>query len=354
LRFAEARTQTGTATKTGWSMAFEEYRYDGLGRRVLVRARQTDYCDQPQTAACGHIERTVWDGDQVLYEIRARGGIGATATQLENDNDAGEVLTENRWGRVLYQHAGGIDMPVNIIRMRMAGQPEVIAVSPHANWQGDMEVGSLMSGTSTDQCSAGQYGCPVVGFPGSRIPADGGAGPSGGGWFGNLITGKTDASGLQYMRNRYYDPATGRFTQQDPIGLAGGLNLYGFVSGDPVNFSDPFGLNPCEGLEGEALEKCLEGERRRREQEQQQEAPRQAIAQCRERNRFSSLFGDGVVRDVVRFAEVGSAVSLGTDAPQLTRPGTRPPRLGAFAEPRAGDQGPRECHASRFRAICLA
>jgi hypothetical protein len=35
---------------------------------------------------------------------------------------------------------------------------------------------------------------------------------------------------------------TGRFTQQDPIGIAGGLNLYGFANGDPVNFSDPFGL----------------------------------------------------------------------------------------------------------------
>ncbi|MFQ5705752.1 MAG: RHS repeat-associated core domain-containing protein, partial [Gemmatimonadales bacterium] len=47
---------------------------------------------------------------------------------------------------------------------------------------------------------------------------------------------------LMYMRNRYYDPATGRFTQEDPIGLAGGLNLYGFANGDPINFSDPFGL----------------------------------------------------------------------------------------------------------------
>jgi len=31
-----------------------------------------------------------------------------------------------------------------------------------------------------------------------------------------------------------YDPATGRFTQEDPAGLAGGLNAYGFAGGDPV------------------------------------------------------------------------------------------------------------------------
>lgn len=46
------------------------------------------------------------------------------------------------------------------------------------------------------------------------------------------------------MRNRYYDPSSVRFTQVDPIGLAGGLNAYGFANGDPVNFSDPFGLCP--------------------------------------------------------------------------------------------------------------
>jgi hypothetical protein len=46
------------------------------------------------------------------------------------------------------------------------------------------------------------------------------------------------------MRNRYYNPQTGQFTQQDPIGQAGGLNLYGFADGDPVNYSDPFGLWP--------------------------------------------------------------------------------------------------------------
>jgi hypothetical protein len=31
----------------------------------------------------------------------------------------------------------------------------------------------------------------------------------------------------------------------DPIGIAGGLNVYGFANGDPINFSDPFGLSAC-------------------------------------------------------------------------------------------------------------
>ncbi|MGH9892603.1 MAG: RHS repeat-associated core domain-containing protein, partial [bacterium] len=75
-------------------------------------------------------------------------------------------------------------------------------------------------------------------------------------WHGSLLQGKRDRSGLEYRRNRQYDPQSGRFTQEDPIGLAGGLNLYGFASGDPINLSDPFGLCP-EDLRSNA-EKCDE------------------------------------------------------------------------------------------------
>jgi uncharacterized protein RhaS with RHS repeats len=59
-----------------------------------------------------------------------------------------------------------------------------------------------------------------------------------------------------YRRNRYYDPTTGRFTQEDPIGLAGGLNAYGFADGDPVNYADPFGL--CPPIETCSVEQRLE------------------------------------------------------------------------------------------------
>jgi RHS repeat-associated protein len=63
-------------------------------------------------------------------------------------------------------------------------------------------------------------------------------------WLGNVLEDHHDASGLLYRRNRYYNPQTGRFTQEDPIGLAGGVNVYGFANGDPVTYSDPYGLCP--------------------------------------------------------------------------------------------------------------
>ncbi|BBQ01384.1 hypothetical protein BSFA1_65120 (plasmid) [Burkholderia sp. SFA1] len=48
-------------------------------------------------------------------------------------------------------------------------------------------------------------------------------------------------TGLHYNRNRYYDPATGRFISKDPIGLQGGLNVYQYAP-NPIEWIDPLGL----------------------------------------------------------------------------------------------------------------
>ena len=50
-------------------------------------------------------------------------------------------------------------------------------------------------------------------------------------------------SGLFYNRNRYYDPTSARYTQSDPIGLAGGSSsTYGYVNGNPLMYVDFYGL----------------------------------------------------------------------------------------------------------------
>jgi RHS repeat-associated protein len=168
----------------------------------------------------------IWSGDQILAELRAEGSDTVAVAALEND-----AATGAHYGTVRYVHAGGIDAPLVIVKGSTA-------VLPYTNWRGLFDAGT---------CPAEPCADTSVYFPG-RYATPYGAGahladgpPS---WYGSLLELGEDASGYQYKRNRYYDPATGRFTQEDPIGLAGGMNLYGFAGGDPVNFSDPFGLCP--------------------------------------------------------------------------------------------------------------
>ncbi|MGI9302296.1 MAG: RHS repeat-associated core domain-containing protein [Gammaproteobacteria bacterium] len=49
-------------------------------------------------------------------------------------------------------------------------------------------------------------------------------------------------TGLHYNYFRDYNPATGRYIQSDPIGLAGGLNTYAYASANPLAYYDPYGL----------------------------------------------------------------------------------------------------------------
>ena len=56
-----------------------------------------------------------------------------------------------------------------------------------------------------------------------------------------------EETGLHYNRNRYYDPATGRYLTQDPIGLYGSNNHYVYAP-TPTRWVDPLGLTACTGF----------------------------------------------------------------------------------------------------------
>jgi len=63
---------------------------------------------------------------------------------------------------------------------------------------------------------------------------------------------------LYYDRARYYDPATGRFLSEDPLGFAAGdANLYRYVFNNPINLRDPTGrIIPLLAI---ALGRCAAG-----------------------------------------------------------------------------------------------
>ena len=58
----------------------------------------------------------------------------------------------------------------------------------------------------------------------------------------------TEPNGLLHMQARFYSPVFRRFLSEDPAGFAGGINLYAYAMGDPINMIDPFGLGAINAV----------------------------------------------------------------------------------------------------------
>jgi RHS repeat-associated protein len=169
---------------------FSAYAYDALGRRIW-------------TDENGLITKFVYDGSNVLMEF----------------NDNGSL-------RARYTFGLGVD---EIISAEVPGQSgSIFYLLDHqgsVKWLADAS-GNLIAGYTYDS-----FGNVVARTGNVYNPF---------GYTGRVLD---EASGLMYYRARYYDPSVGRFTTKDPIGFAGGsMNLYGYVSNNPVNYADPWGL----------------------------------------------------------------------------------------------------------------
>ncbi len=104
----------------------------------------------------------------------------------------------------------------------------------HYNWQGSTMALSDQAGAITARLSYSPYGevTIVSGTPNTPFLFNG--------QFGVM----TESNGLYSMQARFYSPIFRRFLSEDPAGFSGGINLFAYTGGDPVNFMDPFGLGP--------------------------------------------------------------------------------------------------------------
>jgi RHS repeat-associated protein len=190
-------------TPTGSRVQFE---YDPFARRI----------EKSVVSREGVRDRTrfVYDVDSLLHEIRDRlaedgeriveertytfepGGLAAIAHQDITLHGNQRVVSP----RVYYVNGGGA-----FAERLLSGEGHVISRAPHGVW-GDVGV----EGIGTPLRFAGQY-------------AD-------------------EETGLAYNRNRYYEAESGRYISRDPIGLEGGLRIFGYAGNRPSALIDPEGL----------------------------------------------------------------------------------------------------------------
>ncbi|WP_160474152.1 RHS repeat-associated core domain-containing protein [Cupriavidus sp. SW-Y-13] len=264
---------------TGWRSPDVEvqYSYDALGRR-LFKSSTARYIPNPfdgeiyqRNEQARHNQRhgcafTLygWDGDQLAWECRQEPESGA-------DTHFRPISGAARTTHYLYE-------PGSFVPLAQAVRQGSIRLHRQPVYEGgyDIDEDPLWTYTIPPQPfdAMAWYQCDHLGTPQELTDETGGIA-----WsvqykaWGAAQAVISDAArkagiqnplrfqgqyfdhetGLHYNRYRYYDPASGRFISKDPIGFAGGLNVF-LYGPNPTGWIDPLGL--------ERLKNAIEGARR--------------------------------------------------------------------------------------------
>ena len=172
------------------------FRYDPFGRRIQKSGPlgTTNY---------------LYDGDDdnVIEEVDASGNVLARYT---SGQETDELLSELRSGTTSYYEQDGLS-----------------SVSSLSNAAGAIANTYTFDSFGNVTASSGTLTNPFQ------------------------YTGRDNDSetGLYYYRARYFDPRVGRFVSEDPLGVRDHLNMYAYVSNNPINFDDPLGLYQTKGFD---------------------------------------------------------------------------------------------------------
>ncbi|WP_238392806.1 toxin C-terminal domain-containing protein [Buttiauxella sp. 3AFRM03] len=176
-----------------------EYRYDPSGRRISKRCT-----NRQKTGYDFH-----WNGDQLTEEIPVyAGGTPAYDDSIRWIYEPGSFTPLARYEKGQLHYA--VTDTVGRIQELLTEDGTIV-------WRGKQQLWGREESANDDNLS-----CRLR-FPGQYEDTE---------------------SGLHYNRSRYYDSETGQYISADPIGLAGGVNPYGYVH-NPLGWIDPLGLACC-------------------------------------------------------------------------------------------------------------
>lgn len=189
-----------TVDSSGFEVMFT---YDALGRRIVLE----------ETATVTDFAVYVPLGQQTIAEYRN----GAAP-----DNP-----------RIHYVYASYVDEPV--LRYEHASSESLYY---HRNQQYSITALTDALGTIVERYAYSAYGVPTITNASGTVLSSSA--------YNNryLYTGRewVKYNHLYHYRARFYDPELGRFISGDPIGYAGGFNMFSYVHSGPLRFLDPFGL----------------------------------------------------------------------------------------------------------------
>jgi RHS repeat-associated protein len=204
------------------------------------------YSDRGRMSSATTTAGSVAYGYNALEQRVSKSGPGAlvpTGAAYFVYDEAGQLLGEyNASGAPLYETAylGGV--PVGVIKQSGAAASATLAVSVYNVWADHLGAPRMITRQS-DEAIVWRWDAGVEPF-GATAPN---TNPNnlGAFVFNQRLPGQVfDAeTGLFQNWHREYNPRIGRYMQSDPIGLAGGINTYGYVEGNPVNYADPGGLS---------------------------------------------------------------------------------------------------------------
>lgn len=203
--------------------------YDGRGNLTGAGGDTYGYNGANQLVATSTSELLIYDPAERLFYS------GAENTLFRYDG--GQMIAEHdaTYGTVKRRYVWGPGDDEPLVWYEGSGTTD-------KRWLVADERGSVIAVTNTAGDAIDIKAYDEYGIPSDTTPANAGRfGYTGQAWLPSL--------GMWYYKARVYSPTLGRFLQTDPIGYGDGLNWYNYVGSDPVNGTDPSGLDEQEGKE---------------------------------------------------------------------------------------------------------